>query len=122
MKPSRELMTNDTITERRLITKIRSALLQVGREAITNALLLYYTLRAPETPLWCRTTILGSLGYFISMIDGIPDLTPVLGYTDDILVMASAVAALASHITPEIKAKAATKTNQIFGANTDSKS
>jgi len=103
------------ITEKGVVKKIKSSLKLVGREAISNAFILYYTLRAPETPLWCRTVIIGSLSYFISMIDGIPDLTPFLGYTDDIAVMAAAVATLSQYITPEIKSKADEKTGQLLG-------
>jgi len=109
------------ITENRIVKKIRSALHLVSEEAVTHALMLYYTLRAPETPLWCRTVILGALGYFISIIDGIPDLTPFLGYTDDISVMAAAVATLATHITPEIKLKATNKAKQLLGNNSEPK-
>jgi len=114
------------ISERRIIQKIRSALHSISSEAVSQALTLYYTLRAPETPMWCRTVILGSLAYFISMIDGIPDLTPFLGYTDDISVMAAAIATVAQYITPEIKQKAKNKTIAIMGEqasetqNTDS--
>ena len=103
------------ISERRIIQKIRSALHSISSEAVSQALTLYYTLRAPETPMWCRTVILGSLAYFISMIDGIPDLTPFLGYTDDISVMAAAIATVAQYITPEIKQKAKDKTIAIMG-------
>jgi uncharacterized membrane protein YkvA (DUF1232 family) len=49
------------------------------------------------------------------MIDGIPDLTPFLGYTDDISVMAAAIATVSQYITPEIKQKARTKTNALLG-------
>lgn len=108
-----------TISEHRIVRKIRSALNQVSEEAITHALMLYYTLRAPDTPLWCRTVIVGALAYFISIIDGIPDLTPFLGYTDDISVMAAAVATLATHITPEIKAKAKNKARQLLGKHSE---
>jgi len=104
-----------SISENRLVKKIKSSLRSVGREAVSHAFILYYTLRAPETPIWCRTVIIGSLSYFISMIDGIPDLTPFLGYTDDIAVMAAAIATLSNHITPEIKSKADEKTGQLLG-------
>ena len=76
--------------------------------------MLYYTLNAPNTPLWCRTVILGSLGYFISLIDGIPDLTPFLGYSDDIVILSAAVATLSQHITPEISLKASQKADIIL--------
>ena len=104
----------DEISENKLIKKIKSAFSSLSQEAITHALILYYTLRAPETPTWVKTVILGALGYFISLIDGIPDLTPVLGYTDDISVMAAAIASLSSHITPEIRSKAQSRALDIL--------
>jgi len=106
---------DSTVTEKGLIKKIKTSLRLVGKEAVSHAFILYYTLRAPDTPIWCRTVIIGSLSYFISMIDGIPDLTPFLGYTDDIAVMAAAVATLSQYITPEIKSKADEKTGQLLG-------
>lgn len=109
------------ISERRVIQKIRSAIHSIGSDAINQALTLYYTLRAPDTPIWCRTVIVGSLAYFISMIDGIPDLTPFLGYTDDISVMAAAIATVSHYITPEIKQKAHEKTTSIMGQKEDKK-
>lgn len=102
------------INENKLLAKIKAAFRNLSQEALEHAFILFYTLKDPGTPLWCRTVILGALGYFISMIDGIPDLTPVLGYTDDITVMAAAVATLAAHITPEVKQKAKDKTDTIL--------
>lgn len=117
MKEPTELppIKHKKVSEKRIIKKIRSALHSMSSDAVKQALTLYYTLRAPETPVWCRTVIIGSLAYFISMIDGIPDLTPFLGYTDDISVMAAAIATVAQYITPEIKHKAQEKTNSILG-------
>lgn len=109
----------EKITERRIVTKIRSAFHNVGSDAVKKALTLYYTLIAPETPVWCRSVILGSLAYFISIIDGIPDLTPFLGYTDDISVMAAAIATVAHYITPEIKLKAEEKTASLLGEKSE---
>ncbi len=85
-----------------------------GKEVVFNALTLYYTARAKDTPVWCKTVILGTLGYFISVIDGIPDLTPLLGYSDDMALMIAALATLAGHVTPEIKAQAQVQTNKLF--------
>lgn len=104
----------DEINEKKLIKKIKSAFSSLSQEAITHALILYYTFREPNTPAWVKTVILGTLGYFISLVDGIPDLTPILGYTDDISVMAAAIATLSAYITPEIKAKAQNKAKKII--------
>jgi uncharacterized membrane protein YkvA (DUF1232 family) len=86
-----------------------------GKEVVEKALLLYFALQAPGTPAWAKTVIIGALGYFISPIDAIPDLTPVIGYSDDLGVLAMALAAVATHITAEIKAKAAAKLADWFG-------
>lgn len=103
------------ISEKSLINKLLKSFKQAGSEAIYQALVLYYTLQSPDTPTWCKTVVLGSLGYFISLIDGIPDLTPFLGYTDDISVMAATIAAISTHITPEIRDQAKQRQTQLFG-------
>ncbi|WP_236012115.1 YkvA family protein [Marinobacter mangrovi] len=95
--------------------KLRRGAYNLGRKPLELGLTLFYTLRAPGTPLWCKTVISGSLGYFISLVDAIPDLTPVLGYTDDISVMLAALAALGVHVTPAIRDQARAKTNQLMG-------
>ena len=86
-----------------------------GRELIEKVLILYHTLRAPSTPKWARAAILGALGYFISPIDTLPDLIPGIGYTDDLTVIAAALVTVASHITPEIKARAREQVARLFG-------
>ncbi len=106
--------TTTEVPEKSFWSKVKNSTSSAGYEAIHNALILYYTARAKETPLWCKTVIVGALGYFISLIDAIPDLTPILGYTDDISVMIAAVAALATHITPEIRDKAKEKADKLF--------
>jgi uncharacterized membrane protein YkvA (DUF1232 family) len=86
-----------------------------GREVIEKSLWLYYAAQNPKTPAWAKTIIYGALGYFIFPLDAIPDPTPVVGYTDDLGVLAAAVAAVAMYITQEVKALAAQKLNDWFG-------
>ena len=99
----------------RLWLKIRRIASVAGRNTVETAFVLYYTSTAKETPAWCKGVIYGALGYFISLIDGIPDLTPLLGYSDDFAVMAAAVATMAQYITPEVKQKASSKVDEILG-------
>ena len=61
---------------------------------------------------------LRALGYFISPIDVIPDFIPVVGFTDDIGVLAAAVVMAASYIDAEARAKADTKLAGWFGEGT----
>jgi len=89
-----------------------------GKEVIEKALWLYYASQAPQTPAWARGVIYGALGYFIFPIDAIPDLTPVLGYADDLGVLAAAVATVALYITDDIKALAARKMTDWFDGGT----
>ena len=67
---------------------------------------MYYAALDSDTPAWSKATIFASLGYFISPIDAIPDLTPVVGYADDLGVLAAALAATAVHIKDEHVQKA----------------
>ncbi|OZG70520.1 hypothetical protein BTA51_25645 [Hahella sp. CCB-MM4] len=100
----------------KLWRKLKNAGSVAGFTAVESALTLFYTSTAKETPAWCKSVIYGALAYFISLIDGIPDLTPILGYTDDIAVMAAALATLSQYITPEIKSKAKSKTEALLGS------
>jgi len=85
-----------------------------GREALECALQLYYAARSPHTPAWARATIYGALGYFVSTIDALPDITPIVGYTDDLGVLLAALAAVAAHVTPEVRARARRKVQSWF--------
>ena len=86
-----------------------------GREVVEKALWLYYASRSPATPVWAKTAIYGALGYFISLIDAVPDFTPIIGYTDDLGVLVAALATVTAYVTPEIKTKANEKLRQWFG-------
>ncbi len=101
------------LSKYKLLKKIRSYCSVLGHELLYRVFILFNTLKAPETPLWCRGVILGSLGYFLSTIDGIPDPTPVLGFSDDMTVLAAAIATVSQHITPEIKEKSEAQAQRI---------
>ncbi|KZY58637.1 hypothetical protein A3742_13090 [Oleiphilus sp. HI0071] len=104
----------EKITEKRFRDKLKHAVKSAGQETIEKAFVLYYTMRDPATPTWCKSVIAGALAYFISFIDGIPDLTPVLGYTDDLTVMIAAISVIATHISDENKRKAKEKAENLF--------
>lgn len=72
-------------------------------ELLEKAFQLYYLAKSPTVPLWAKGLVVGALGYFIVTPDAVPDITPVLGFVDDLSVMLSALAAVAAHISPEIK-------------------
>jgi len=60
----------------------------------------------PATPRRVRMTLLAALGYFVLPVDAIPDIMPLLGFTDDAAVIAAAIAAVAGSITIEHRERA----------------
>lgn len=99
--------------------KVRGSARLAGKVPLETAFTLYLTLRAPATPYWCKTVIVGALGYFISLFDAIPDLTPILGYTDDLGVMLAALATVSAHVTPDIREQAKQRVERLLGGDTN---
>ncbi|MFT0545187.1 YkvA family protein [Allopusillimonas ginsengisoli] len=95
--------------------KIGPRALGIGRSTLAKALYLFYAAQSPSTPKWARRVMYGALGYFIFPLDAIPDLAPLVGYTDDLSVMAAALATVAFYITPEIKQQAHQTLEKWFG-------
>lgn len=87
-------------------SKCKGALKAAGAEVLEAALKLYYALQRPETPAWAKTAILGALGYFISPVDVIPDVIPVVGFTDDLGVLLAALGTVSHYVDDEVVAKA----------------
>lgn len=77
-----------------------------GRRGIKLALLLYFALQEKSTPAWAKTVIVGALAYFIMPIDAIPDMLPGVGYSDDMGVLAVALATVAAHVDSNVRSKA----------------
>jgi uncharacterized membrane protein YkvA (DUF1232 family) len=86
-----------------------------GTEVVERALQLYYAAQEPDTPVWAKGVIIASLGYFISPLDAILDAAPVVGFSDDLGVLALAIATVAMYITPLVKEQARAKMRDWFG-------
>ncbi|MBR1420384.1 MAG: DUF1232 domain-containing protein [Selenomonadaceae bacterium] len=102
-------------SEKKLWEKIRDTVHVAGLKVLNQALILYYVAQSPNCPTKIKAGIFGALGYFISPLDLIPDLAPVVGYTDDALVIAAAIAMAQMYITDDIKKQARAKIESIFG-------
>ncbi len=66
-----------------------------------DAVAAYYCALDRQTPLHVRATLWGALAYFIMPFDVIPDYLPVIGFTDDAAVLATALRIVATHMLPE---------------------
>ena len=66
-----------------------------------DLLAAYYCAFDKQTPRHVQAALLGAIAYFILPFDFIPDMMPVLGFTDDAAVLATAIRLVASHITED---------------------
>ncbi len=61
----------------------------------------YYCAFDRETPRQVQVTLLGAIAYFVLPFDFMPDMLPLLGFTDDAAVLATAIRMVSNHIRPE---------------------
>ena len=99
--------------------KIKKFAKNAGVKTIYTALLLFFAFKRKDTPAWAKNIILGTLGYFLAPIDAIPDLTPILGYTDDIGVLSFGLVTIACYVNQEVKDKAKGQLGKWFGTYDD---
>lgn len=88
---------------------------KAGREVVEKALWLHYAAQDPATPKWAKAAMYSALGYFILPLDAIPDFAPLVGYTDDLSVMAAALVVTSMYITKAVKEQARNKVDGWFG-------
>jgi uncharacterized membrane protein YkvA (DUF1232 family) len=107
-------------SEKSLWEKIKKFSKAAGTKVIYAVLLLYYAMKDDSVSLKTKLFIAASLGYFILPTDAIFDLTPIIGYSDDLGVLLFALKQISSAITPAVKENARTKIKEWF-TNIDEK-
>jgi uncharacterized membrane protein YkvA (DUF1232 family) len=73
-----------------------------------DLLAAYYCAFDRDTPVQVKAALLGALAYFVLPFDAIPDMLPMIGFTDDAAVLATAIRLVGAHITPLHRAAART--------------
>ncbi|MBI5263916.1 MAG: DUF1232 domain-containing protein [Bradyrhizobium sp.] len=66
-----------------------------------DLLAAYYCAFDRQTPRHVQASLLGAIAYFILPFDFVADMLPMLGFTDDAAILATAIRLVATHITPE---------------------
>jgi uncharacterized membrane protein YkvA (DUF1232 family) len=66
-----------------------------------DLLAAYYCAFDKQTPRHVQVALLGAIAYFILPFDFIPDMMPVIGFTDDAAILATAIRLVATHITED---------------------
>lgn len=90
-----------------------------GMRLLYSALLLYYAFKRSDIPAWAKSIIIGVIGYLISPIDSIPDLTPIIGYTDDLGLLSYALVMIAGYVNNDVRDKAKERLSKLTGKTLD---
>lgn len=101
-------------SEESLWEKIKNFSKAAGAKVVYAVLLLYYAMIDSKVSLKTKIFIAAALGYFILPTDAIFDLTPIIGYSDDLGVLLFALKQISSAITTEVKENARKKIAEWF--------
>ena len=69
-----------------------------------DARLLWRALRHPQSPGWLKLGAVGIVLYLLSPIDLIPDVIPVIGVLDDIVLVPLAIRLLLNRLPARMRA------------------
>ena len=87
----------------------------IGINALYKAVQLWFVMQKPDVPAGTKAVIMGALGYLIAPLDFLPDLLPVLGYTDDLVAITFALIKVQGYIDEEVERKSKKLLTKIFG-------
>ena len=87
----------------------------IGINALYKAVQLWFVMQKPDVPATTKAVIMGALGYLIAPLDFLPDLMPVLGYTDDFVAITFALIKVQGYIDEEVERKSKKLLTKIFG-------
>lgn len=108
------LSYQDKFSKDNLLLKLQHYGRDIGLTVLYNVLQLWYVLQKPEVPAKNKAIIMGALGYLITPLDFIPDLTPILGYNDDAAAILFALYMVRQYVDDEVKAQAKARLAKIF--------
>jgi uncharacterized membrane protein YkvA (DUF1232 family) len=110
-----KLLQSKKFSEIELFSKITHVVKSAGIIVIYPALVLFYLFKDKDVPKSSKTIIVAALAYFIFPVDSIPDVTPIIGYSDDLGVLYMSLMQLIKYITPDILQQVKEKIVQWFG-------
>lgn len=109
LKPYRRFFAESTFWQRLSVLARK-----LGTRTVYSALLLFYAYRRKDTPYWAKNIVIGALGYLLSPIDFLPDLTPIIGYTDDLGVLGFGLVTIAAYVNADVKTNARNQLKKWF--------
>jgi uncharacterized membrane protein YkvA (DUF1232 family) len=98
-EPADELAKDSESVRKRFWIKLKRVVAKLP--FAEDLLAAYYCAFDRQTPRHVQMALLGAIAYFILPFDFVPDMLPILGFTDDAAVLATAIRMVAMHIRPE---------------------
>jgi uncharacterized membrane protein YkvA (DUF1232 family) len=98
-EPAEQLAKDRESVRRRFWIKLKQVVANLP--FAEDLLAAYYCAFDKQTPRHVQVALLGAIAYFILPFDFIPDMMPILGFTDDAAVLATTIRMVATHIRPE---------------------
>ena len=98
-EPADRLAQDRESVRRRFWIKLKRVVAQLP--FAEDLLAAYYCAFDKQTPRHVQAALLGAVAYFILPFDFMPDMLPLLGFTDDAAILATAIRMVAGHITKE---------------------
>jgi uncharacterized membrane protein YkvA (DUF1232 family) len=108
------------ISSETIMTYLRRKINYISAPLLYAALLMYYAYARTDTPAWAKRIVMGAFVYLISPIDAIPDLSPIVGYTDDLGVLTYGLVMIAAYINDEVREAAREKLHAWIGFTDES--
>jgi uncharacterized membrane protein YkvA (DUF1232 family) len=117
-KPSPDVNVNEVLDPKKALApvtvqlneeRVRQGFLPKIRKMATkvpfaaDALSVWWAARDPETPAAAKGMMFAALAYFVLPTDALPDILPVIGFTDDAAVFAALIAILGKTLKPRHK-------------------
>lgn len=88
---------------------------KIGRELVVHGFKLWFVIQSPSTPAKIKVPLIAALVYLGCPVDAVPDVLPIVGFSDDAAVVAGALAAAHLYITDDIAAQAHAQADAILG-------
>jgi len=110
-----KLLDAKNFSESKLFKKIAKVAKTAGLIVIYPAMILFYLFKEKSVPVASKTIIAAALAYFILPTDSIPDITPIIGYSDDLGILLVSLSHLMKYVTPELLEKVKNHLSSWFG-------
>ena len=96
---------------RQVLGMLRSA----GEAVALEAAKAWHVAQDPATPAQVKGLLYGALAYLALPIDAVPDVVPLVGFTDDLAALGAALYAANTWVTEDALDRARASVRAIFG-------